>query len=160
VVAFCGKGNAGMVIADMTVLHAWVSIGDDILDCSVGDWFESAKYAEQHEQLQRQLIPGAVGLGAIQWTIPRQPPFWWKPRAELVGPWRPTGSPELGSDEQTWPIIQTDNQEYPPGYQQTILSEILRIAGAGALPPGMRDACLTCPRCRERAKRHSLCSGT
>jgi hypothetical protein len=65
--------------------------GDCIADFSVGDWGKMAPNAELS-------YPGAPQLGPVQWTIPKpkETDFWWRPRAELTGPWRSEGSPSLG----------------------------------------------------------------
>jgi len=75
VIAFCGPGNAGRG----TQFHAWLEVGDDILDFSVGEW----------QRLDARTVAPA------QWTA-TLPEYWCRPRAELVGAWRPVGVPDLG----------------------------------------------------------------
>jgi hypothetical protein len=197
VIAFCGPGNAGIVLNDKSALfHAWISVEDCIADFSINEW-------RSFDIRNEVTLPGGTpNLGPIQWTI-TPPKYWWKPRAELTGRWHSTGTPELGeawygpfngdvriaheqvklvselfgpqitatvdrifeeaarligiddipprSNKPLWPIIQTESA--PPGYQQTTLSEILRIAG-DTLPSELQDAVAyvtAMPRTREEA---------
>jgi hypothetical protein len=96
VVAFCGRGNAGFSVdGHGNSFHAWIGVGGDIADFAVGDWYDSAR---NHDYSQEEaLFPRAPKLGPIQWTIAKPPNYWWRPRAELVKPWRSEGSPELGA---------------------------------------------------------------
>jgi hypothetical protein len=88
VVAFCGPGNVGKIVNDdLGLYHAWVSVGGYIADFSVGEW---RHFHSRH----KATYLGAL-LGPIQWTI-TPPAYWWRPRGKLIGPWRPTGVPELG----------------------------------------------------------------
>jgi hypothetical protein len=90
VVAFCGPGNAGGTFYGQEAFHVWVAVGNSIADFSVSDW-PALSAADI-------VFPGVPDIGPIQWTIPQPRPgaFWWKPRSELIGRWRATGTPELG----------------------------------------------------------------
>jgi hypothetical protein len=156
VIAFCGRGNAGFNDGNLAAFHAWLVVGDDIADFSVGDWAATA--------YQEYTLPGAPDLGPIQWTIPRPPDYWWRPYAELTKPWRPSGTPELGvfwygpfngdlkAMHQDLREIEADLgpaiaaaidqifgqqrerfglplDDAPAGYQRTTMHEVLRIAG-------------------------------
>jgi hypothetical protein len=95
VIAYCGEMNRGGYIGGQrSLFHIWIGVADDVVDFSVGDWREQVRnidYATQEIQ-----VPGAPDLGAIQWTIAEPPDFWWRPRREVIDPWRPVGSPEPG----------------------------------------------------------------
>jgi len=90
VIAFCGPDNAGFESNIGMAYHTWVNVGDSIADFSVGDW------RTLDPGMVELTYPGAPNLGPIQWTIPTPPNYWWRPRSELTGPWRTTGTPELG----------------------------------------------------------------
>jgi hypothetical protein len=92
VIAFCGRHNAAYILDDGTGLfHSWLWVGDYFVDFSVGDWFATVPHILE--------APGGEELGPIQWTTPKPPDYWWKPRAELEDPWRSNGTPALG---QAW----------------------------------------------------------
>jgi hypothetical protein len=92
IICFCGPGNAGTSVGGAIGLyHAWLSVGSDIADFSVGDWPNFSG--------MEATIPGLPDLGPVQWTIPKLPQYWWRPRSELTRPWRSTGTPDLG---QVW----------------------------------------------------------
>jgi hypothetical protein len=95
VLAFCGPGNAGFSMDERgTSFHAWIGVGGNVVDFAVGDWYA---HVQRGEYLQHELqLPRAPQFDPIQWTIPQPPTYWWRPRAELVKPWRPKGTPELG----------------------------------------------------------------
>ena len=87
VVAFCGRGNAGFGNG----YHAWIEVGDDIIDFSVGDWHRADPVGAER----------SIGLDPWepeQWTV-MLPSYWCKPRRTLVDPWRPVGTPPL---HQAW----------------------------------------------------------
>jgi hypothetical protein len=98
VVAFCGPGNAGFSVGDCAAFHAWLRVGDDIVDFSVGDWFEDAQ-SGRYLKDELTFFPDAPRPGAVQWTIPEPPNYWWRPHIELTKPWQSRGTPELG---QAW----------------------------------------------------------
>jgi len=96
VVAFCGPGNVGTIkTAEHHMLgHYFVVSGDDIIDFSVGDWKETITAGKMSEVM----VPGVDPLGAIQWTAPPLPEFFWAPRARFE-PVPEMRTPELG---QAW----------------------------------------------------------
>jgi hypothetical protein len=95
VIAFCGPGNAGVNLGDaLGLYHAWLTVDDHIADFSVGDW-PSLSTDEALWAMER----GLPDLGPVQWTIPKPPQYWWRPRSELTGAWRSTRTPALG---QVW----------------------------------------------------------
>ena len=99
VVAFCGPGNAGFGQG----FHAWIEVGDDISDFSVGDW----------RGLDPVAIERAMGLTPgepVQWTV-TLPSYWRKPRRSVVDPWWPVGTPALG---QAW-YGPYDDDPFPMG---------------------------------------------
>ena len=94
VVAFCGPGNAGYWTDYGAAAHCWLVAGDDLIDFSVGDW------QEQHAFLaggRYDRLPNGAALPPIQWTAPPLPEFWWRPAATFTNPWRPTGTPPIGT---------------------------------------------------------------
>jgi hypothetical protein len=89
VIAFCGPGNAGTDFRDaLGLYHAWLAVGEDIVDFSVGDWPSFCG--------EEVVIAGMPHLGPVQWAIPKPPQYWWRPRGELTTAWRSTGTPALG----------------------------------------------------------------
>jgi hypothetical protein len=84
VVAFCGPGNAGYGHG----FHAWLGVGDDIIDFSVGEW-------RGLDPVAHEIAMGMNPMDPVQWTV-TLPNYWRKPRAEVVDPWRSVGTPELG----------------------------------------------------------------
>jgi hypothetical protein len=85
VVAFCLDGNAGYGNG----YHAWIGIGDDILDFSVGDW-------RSIDPVVHERAAGLTPWEPVQWTV-TLPNYWRKSRAAVADPWRPVGTPDLGA---------------------------------------------------------------
>jgi hypothetical protein len=68
--------------------HAWIEVGDDIIDFSVGDWHRA-------DPVEAERSIGLDPMEPEQWTV-TLPSYWCKPRAVLADPWRPVGTPALG----------------------------------------------------------------
>ena len=79
VVAFCGRHNAGGEVGDAAgnhIFHAWLVMGDCIVDLSAIDWPAIDFCGDD--------IPGPAGeLGPVQWTI-SVPPVLYGPRDECA----------------------------------------------------------------------------
>jgi hypothetical protein len=82
VIAFCGPGNA----ADGPRSHDWLTVGDDLVDFSVGDW----RPLSDLEWYGRDHLP------PIQWTASALPDFWWRPKSMFLNAWRQRGEPQIG----------------------------------------------------------------
>ena len=79
VVAFCGRHNAGGEVGDAAgnhIFHAWLVMGDCIVDLSAIDWPAIDFCGDD--------IPGPAGeLGPVQWTI-SVPPVLYGPLDECA----------------------------------------------------------------------------
>jgi hypothetical protein len=93
-VAFCGPGNQACWTTQGAAAHFWLTAGDDLIDFSVGDW--RAQEAVISDRVIFDRWPDGSSPGPIQWDAP-PPEFWWQAQATFTAPWRPDGSPPLGT---------------------------------------------------------------
>jgi hypothetical protein len=69
-IGFCGPDGRGRMIDNAFRGHCWLTVGDDLVDFSAGDW-------------RRQMENFRDGLGPVRWTVADPPEFVWQPRASL-----------------------------------------------------------------------------
>jgi hypothetical protein len=83
VMAYCGPGNIGYITPEGSFLaHAWLQTSTNIIDFSVSDWRNSEGIDDDVEELitaDRALRDANNNLGAIQWTAPPLPEYFWRP---------------------------------------------------------------------------------
>lgn len=83
VMAYTGPGNIGYITPEGSFLgHAWLQTDTDIIDFSVADWCEADGLDGDVEELitaDRALRDANNNLGAIQWTAPPLPKYFWRP---------------------------------------------------------------------------------
>jgi hypothetical protein len=89
VVAFCGQGNAGRHVDGGILAHYFIVSGNNIVDFSVGDWEENSRMLPDIE------VPGTEPLGAVCWTAPPLPEFFWADRSNFM-PNPSAYTPDLG----------------------------------------------------------------
>jgi hypothetical protein len=84
VMAYCGPGNIGHITSEGSFLgHAWLQTSTDIIDFSVSDWRNSEGLDDDDVEAlitaDRALRDANNNLGAIQWTAPQLPEYFWRP---------------------------------------------------------------------------------
>lgn len=92
VVAFCSYSNTARLDESGYLGHAWIEVGDDLVDFTVGDW---KPQAQRCVQLGTEAGEDCADK-PITWTAPDLPDFFWRPRNVLKGSWKPSGEPDLG----------------------------------------------------------------
>jgi hypothetical protein len=104
VMAYCGQGNVAYVTPEGSFLgHAWLQTDTDIIDFSVADWRDASGIDDDLDEIitaDRALRDANNKLGAIQWTAPTLPKYFWRP-INSFPKWRPWSegdkvTPDLG----------------------------------------------------------------
>jgi hypothetical protein len=95
--AFCGPGNIGCWPAMESGLmgHFWISLGDDIVDFSAGDWKGLTPTEGVPDDRPDLAANAAVDRGPIQWDA-TPPDYYWQQERTLTDPWKAKGEPAIG----------------------------------------------------------------
>lgn len=144
-VAFCGPGNLGHLKDDGFLGHAWLRLRGNLVDFSVGDWYDTS----QAGLIREEWGPENKDPGRLVWTAPELPDFFWQDYDSLTKPWRkfkpddPTTTPELG---QAWygpmaaPNGEREIYERVGMMQREVLTEIKETIGViGCIKNNLRN---------------------
>jgi hypothetical protein len=151
VLAFCGPNNEGCVYQGRFLGHYWTANRDQFIDFSVDDWRANAVMTASgwHQQIEQAMH--GYNLGAIQWTAPPLPDFFWDCKDKLMVSARDNywlRTPALGqawytgfrSDAGTQSMFEAQLEQFAPLLKAEV-SQLRQALAQYDLPARLAQVC-------------------